>query len=291
MNAKDEPDDAVHARFDALAAYLRDPDHAPPPPGLEARRLAIYRRLFRNNVRGLLVGAFPVTHRVLGDARFADLVEQFRSSHASHTPYFHRIGREFLDWAVAWLSTTEGQSWPPFLAELLHYERAELEVAFDPVSTPPPYDADGDPWREPVVLSPSLTLLAYEFPVQRISADFQPQAPDPVPTYLMLFRAADDKVRFQALTPLAAALLWELKQAPGALATVLPAVLGALGLVERCESLTDEPVIRVMDQASNDGALIGSSLVAEAVALVQKWRKEGAVLGTLAHATPDNESA
>ena len=33
-----------------LSRYLRDPEHNPPPPGIEARRLKVYRELFYNGI-------------------------------------------------------------------------------------------------------------------------------------------------------------------------------------------------------------------------------------------------
>ena len=41
-----------------LAAHVRDPDHEAPPPGIEDRRLQVYRELFFDNVCGLLAGMF-----------------------------------------------------------------------------------------------------------------------------------------------------------------------------------------------------------------------------------------
>ena len=38
----------------AFAAHLRDPQAHPPPPGIEPRRLAVYRELFFNGIAGLL---------------------------------------------------------------------------------------------------------------------------------------------------------------------------------------------------------------------------------------------
>ena len=53
----------------AFAAHLRDPEANPAPPGIEARRMAVYRDLFFNNIAGLLAGNFPVIRRTLGQAQ------------------------------------------------------------------------------------------------------------------------------------------------------------------------------------------------------------------------------
>ncbi|MFN4264103.1 MAG: DUF2063 domain-containing protein [Thioalkalivibrionaceae bacterium] len=265
----------------ALAAHLRDPIRNPPPEGIEDRRLAIYRRLFRNNVRSLLAGAFPVTERVLGKSAFHSLVDRFYAEHAAHTPYFHRIGEEFVTWVSdqaqaladtapadsvgagpvtrsAATSHAPGARWPAFLAELLHYERAELDVAFGEFSSVPAHDREGDPWQGVAVLAPSLRLPAYEFPVQRISPTFQPRQADGPPTYLMLYRDGHDKMHFVDLNPLSAALLWQLQQAPDALDSLLRSVLRDLGLNPE-----------------------SSELWASARVLVRQWQHSGVILGTL----------
>ena len=50
----------------ALSRHLRDPSH-PPPPGIEERRLAIYRDLFFNNIESLLAGNFPAMPVLLAE--------------------------------------------------------------------------------------------------------------------------------------------------------------------------------------------------------------------------------
>ena len=59
----------------ALSRHLRDPSH-PPPPGIEERRLAIYRDLFFNNIESLLAGNFPVIRQTLGDDAWRRLVRR-----------------------------------------------------------------------------------------------------------------------------------------------------------------------------------------------------------------------
>ena len=53
----------------ALSNHLRDPHAHPAPPGIEERRLAIYRDLFFNNIEGLLAGNFRVDRITVADTR------------------------------------------------------------------------------------------------------------------------------------------------------------------------------------------------------------------------------
>ena len=50
-------------------------------------------------------------------------------------------------------------------------------------------------------------LYAYRFPVHRISTDFIPDSPGEQPTYLVIYRKADDRLGFMELNPVTARLL------------------------------------------------------------------------------------
>ena len=52
--------DTLADRQRAFAAHLRDPSN-PAPPGIEARRMAVYRDLFYNAIEGLLAAQAGVT--------------------------------------------------------------------------------------------------------------------------------------------------------------------------------------------------------------------------------------
>ena len=78
----------------AFAAHLRDPAANPPPPGIEPRRMAIYRDLFFNNIAGLLAANFPVIRRTLGEDAWRALVRRFYSTHRSRTPLFPELAPE-----------------------------------------------------------------------------------------------------------------------------------------------------------------------------------------------------
>ena len=48
--------------------------------------------------------------------------------------------------------------------------------------------------------------MSYQYPVHRISPDFQPSEPGDQPTYLLVYRDADDEVGFLELNPVSARL-------------------------------------------------------------------------------------
>ena len=195
----------MHAEQEAFAAHIRDPDRHPPPPGVDPRRMQVYRDLFFNNVSRLLAGNFPVIRRIRGDA-WPAMVRRFYREHGCRTPLFPEIPREFL----RWLEDSDGHE--PWLAELAHYEWVELalqvseatadDVAHDRLDAPGLDVAaallDGRP-----LLSPLAWPLAYAWPVQRIGPGF---LPSPARRATLLGSRAEDGAALPRTQPLVAAL-------------------------------------------------------------------------------------
>jgi uncharacterized protein len=190
----------------ALTAHLRDPKAHPPPQGVEDRRIGIYRELVYNNLEGFLSRGFPVIRSLHEDAAWHELVRDFLRGHRASTPYFLEIGREFVAWLQDGRNPHAGD--PPFLAELAHYEYAEvaLTVAEAPAEWQP-LPVDADLLEEKPRLSPLAWLLGYRFPVHRIGPGNRPgQVPD-TPTHLMMHRTSADRIAFLELNPVTARLV------------------------------------------------------------------------------------
>jgi len=201
----------LHEQMGTLAAHVRDPAANPGPPGIEPRRLKIYSDLVYNNLDGLLAGNFPVMRKTVGDADWRSLVRCFLSRHHSHTPLFTELGREF----IAFLESDAGMDPArPWLAELAHYEWAELGLQLSDAVLPA-HEPDGDPGSSPgqalldgvPVLSPLAWPLAYRWPVHTIGPGFESVEPPPEPTLVLLRREADGRIHFSMLSPLLFRLL------------------------------------------------------------------------------------
>jgi len=190
----------------AFAAHIRDPDASPPPPGVEDRRLAVYRELLLNNVEGFLSGAFPVLRRTLGDEAWRALVRHFFSRHRAETPLFPQMPRELLRYLE---ESRDGRPQDPaWVLELAHYEWVEAALANDPREIDlAEVDPEGDLLTGVPVPSPLAWLLTYRFPVHRIAPDFQPIAPPAQPTHLVVYRDRQDAVGFLELNPVTARLV------------------------------------------------------------------------------------
>ncbi|HHV7323763.1 TPA: putative DNA-binding domain-containing protein, partial [Stenotrophomonas maltophilia] len=102
------------------ADHVRDPS-MPAPEGIDARRMAVYRRLCIDSLDSLLAGSLPRLQAQLGDACWRDTVEHYYARHACHTPLFPQIAGEF----AAWLGVQADLALPGWVAELAHYESTQ----------------------------------------------------------------------------------------------------------------------------------------------------------------------
>ena len=243
----------LHEQLDALAAHVRDPAAHPGPAGIEARRLKIYSDLVYNNLDGLLAGNFPVICKTLGDADWRAFVQRFLSQHRSHTPLFTELGLEFIAFLESEAGTDPTRPW---LAELAHYEWAELGLQLSDAAMPP-HDPDGDLLDGVPVLSPLAWPLAYRWPVDRIGPDFPPGHPTPEPTLVLLRREPDGRVHFSKLSP----LLYRL-----------------LELIDANTGRNGRDLLRQL--ADDAGQKNFDDFLHEAMPMVERLRAEGVLLGT-----------
>lgn len=212
------------AARDALGAWIRDPEHAPAPAGIEPRRLKIYAELFYNGIEGMLAQAFPVIRATLGDAAWHALVRDFMREHPARTPLFPELARELLRYLDA--RADAGRDDPPWLPELAHYEWIEMALQIREASDhDAPHDADGDLLDGCPVLSPLAEPLAYHWPVHRIAPDHVPASPEL--TLLLVRRVAGGEIAFSALSPLAYRLLQLMGESPDSTGRALLETLAA----------------------------------------------------------------
>jgi uncharacterized protein len=239
----------VQRRF---AAHIRDPVNNTKPADVSPRRMAIYADLFFRNLEQLLANGFPVIRRITPDERWNRLVRAFMTHHRCRTPLFPEIGKEFAQFLIAeWTDA----AYPPFLGELACYEYLEVTVALgEDELVPATRNTDAIDHR--LRLSTSARVVQYRYPVQRIGPDYQPDAAPATPTYLLVYRAPDDRVHFMELNSMSYSLLELLRISPDQTArAVLVALAESFGLPD-------------VDQVVRSGA-----------ALLQDLQIRGAVVG------------
>lgn len=184
----------------AFARHVRDPRGAPRPAGVPARRMGLYNELLFNNIENSLNACFPVARALLGTRRWPRLARAFFRDWRCQTPHYREIPREFVRYLME-MAVNQ----PPWLAELAHYEWAELAVDIMDAPPAPAFDPEGDLLDGRPVLAPALMNLAYDWPVHQIGPAHRPRKP--AATRLLVFRRADDTVGFMELNPVSARLV------------------------------------------------------------------------------------
>ncbi len=240
-----------------FCAHLRNPRRQPCPEGIEERRMAVYRDLFFKNIQGLLCRSFPATTGLLEPDALAEMADDFFARHGCRTPYFHRIGAEF----VAYLAQP-GAAIPetlPFLPELAHYEWAETCVRLSEAELPEAadrIDRDGDLLDGRLAWTPHLELCTYAYAVQHIRPECPPQRKPDTPTFLLIFRTLDDHVRFIELSPVSARLVALLHHQPDAPArTQLQTIAAELG--RNGDATAMDGGRQLLDRLRERGAILG----------------------------------
>lgn len=204
--------ESLHDQQYQLAAHIRDPAR-PPPPGIEDRRLAIYRDLFFNSFEGLLSGNFPVIRKLLDGDAWPTLVRDFYREFHCSTPLFPELPREFIQYLQQRAQAGRGD--PAWLPELAHYEWVELALDLsESRAEDGEFDAEGDLMEGVPVASPLAWPLAYAWPVHRLSPAWLPVTPPEAATFLLVQRDAGYKVRFNEISALTFRLLQRLDESP-----------------------------------------------------------------------------
>jgi hypothetical protein len=197
-----------------FAAHIRNPEKNAAPADVEDRRMAIYRRLFFNNIRNFLGSYYPVLKGISGTDGWARLARDFYVEYRAQTPLFPELPREFLRYIQDERAEVAGD--PPFIKELTHYEwirhALSLEEQDLPAKQQPDSDSEADLLEQIFTLSPLAWPLSYRYPVHRISPDFQPQEPPDAMTHLLIYRTRKDMVKFMKLNPVSVLLLSKLQE-------------------------------------------------------------------------------
>ncbi len=192
----------------AFSAHLRDPQQNPSSLQVPAERMAVYEEIVFNNLFESVSACFPVTQQVLGTDLWKALVRGFMRQHSANSPIFRDIPQEFLHYLE---QCHDVEDTPIFLYSLCHYEWVELEVAS--ANTKIDFTSihlDGDLLAEPLAFTPAMQVLRYDYPVHKISAQYQPA--DMIETHLLVYRDAQDDVKFIELNDMTYQLVLLLQQ-------------------------------------------------------------------------------
>jgi len=190
----------------AFTRHIRDPQNASPPEGVSERGMAVYTEIVFNNIESSVAACFPVLKKVLGEDIWLRLVREFFIHQPCVTPIFREIPEAFLEY----INRVSGL--PPYVQNLAHYEWVELYLAYaDETIDWSQIDTEADLLDLPLAFVPAMALLSYDYPVHKISSENIPESPLETPVNLLVFRNADDDVKFVELNPMTAALIEDLQ--------------------------------------------------------------------------------
>jgi uncharacterized protein len=186
----------------AFTAHIRDPENNPKPNNVDEERMAVYREGVYNNIFESASVCFPVCQKTVGAQDWDATIRRFVATHHASSPIFREIPQEL----VKFLETDAAS--PDHIKQLAHYEWVELAVSGMQTESPI-LSKETDLLNETPVLAPAHMLLQYDYPVQKISAQFKPEETET--THLLVFRNAGYDVNFIELNPMVYLLLEMIK--------------------------------------------------------------------------------
>jgi hypothetical protein len=170
-------------------------------------RLGVYRRLVRNNVVGVVTRMLPRARARLNDAcagAFDTDLARFLDEVGPRTHYLRDVPHELLAWAAPqWRARADV---PAYLVDLATHELISFAVgAAESASSGVAQEVSLD---KPLAFIGSMRLARYAYAVNELPADVDDRTtPAKCDTSLLVYRDADNAVRFLELTPLARAIL------------------------------------------------------------------------------------
>jgi hypothetical protein len=225
---------------------------AEPPP---LPRLALYRRLVRNNLVGVTSRMMPRTRarlNALASGAFDASFDEFLSTRGPRTHYLRDVPGEFLAWATGrW---AERADIPGYAPDLAAHELAEFQVgAFPAAPTRPPVGEVA--LDRPLVFAEAMRLMRYRFAVHELAEDVDDQtAPVARPVCLLLYRDLRYDIDAVELEPLSA--------------RILDALLAGLPLGQAIAAACKET-----------GAALSDQVLADAARLLADLGERGVLLG------------
>lgn len=185
-----------------FTAHIRNPELHPKPANVVEKRMAVYRESVFTNIFESISICFPVCQNVLGKRKWRHLIRNFVANYSADSPIFREIPQQFL----AFLENIEDL--PPYLKPLAHYEWIELAISSQqtrPQSIQQTLSTESNYLDDVITLVPASALLAYDYPVHKISKRFKPTTFEK--TYLLVFRNINFDVKFIVLNPVTYNLL------------------------------------------------------------------------------------
>jgi uncharacterized protein (UPF0276 family) len=206
--AGEETSPLAEADADARASYFvqagADPADAEALASHRPQRLAVYRQLVHNGVRGAVRGFLPRTRARRGAAAFEGDLSRWFARSGPRAQVLRHVPSEFVEWAAPqWAAASDV---PPWLADLARHELLEADVEATLGGPAGPVVSPEPAVDRPLVFDRSACLARYEYAIHELPESVVGEvAPRAAATVLLAYRDAQHDARYLALALFAAA--------------------------------------------------------------------------------------
>ncbi len=220
-------------------------------------RLALYRRLVRNNLVGVVSKMLPRTRarlNALASGAFDASFDEYLRTTGPRTHYLRDVPGEFVTWtAPRWRARPDI---PPYAADLALHELSEFQIGAVPAprTRPPLGEIALD---RPLVFAQPHRLLRYGFAVHELPEDVNDRSlPTARPVWVLVYRDAQHDVGWMELPPLRATL-FEALVAGQPLAQAVATATSATGVALTQDVLAD--AASFLAELGDEGILLGAA--------------------------------
>ena len=234
-----------------FANYIRDPVHNTMPPGIERRRMDIYKRLFFNNLASFCAKAFKSFRPFVDDNHWDTLIRGFMRDHECSSPYFKDIPLAFVEYLERFDREISDY---PFMSEMCHLDAIKMQLRLAPDAARCRNLDIGEDGTF-VQRSSTVRLLSYQWPVHKLTPSTWNSQQPKQPTWLIAFRDRNDQVE----------------------------VLGTNVYTQRMLEVLEHPqtLQTLADRLSKEFDVARESLFDQLVPTVQVFNKRGVIFTTL----------
>lgn len=160
-------------------------------------RWLVYRHMVRARLRGMIANALVRTVAALGEEAWNAWFDRWLDEAPPRTRYIREIVPELLDYCLPrW---ERDPSVPPWMIELAKLEVTRWEVGYTDAEPP---EAGELAFEKVPVLSPAVHVLRFAHPVHEKHETYAEN-----PTWLCVYRRADDKTAVWAIDAFTAGIL------------------------------------------------------------------------------------
>ncbi|GAB4183755.1 MAG: hypothetical protein Kow00108_21030 [Calditrichia bacterium] len=167
-------------------------------PGVREDRLHHYRRLISGVFENTLENAFPLTHQLLSQEEWEEMLRDFQAHHDVKASKLWLMPKEFYEFAR--LSAFGERFNRPYLSDLLYFEWMEIQLFTMADKVLEPYIEHGEMLDDLIYVNPEYEMIQLRYPVHKTLV--HEELVDEVNAVVFGFRDVESgEVKFVELSP------------------------------------------------------------------------------------------